>query len=273
MEYGGKMYYFSIVGDELKFLNNSEIRLKVLVDLLNGPLKIRDIDRRSLLSYSSISSNIHKLCDEGYVEKIHNSFQLTNLGLIYITVLLDFHDMISAISDFSDFWLDHDISSLSHDDLNKLSSLEGSELIRCSSMDIYRTHKEFKRLFKNSKHLKVIFPYLHPEYPKLIRRLILKGIKVQLIVSKDILDAFIKDIGNDVVKKGIADGNFSIKYLNENIKIALAISNEFVSVGLFKLDGTYDQNRLLLSDKEKAINWGLNLFRSYDEHALSLILD
>ena len=57
------MYYFSIVGDELKFLNNSDIRIKVLVDLLNGPLKIRDIAKKSLLSYSSISSNIHKLCD------------------------------------------------------------------------------------------------------------------------------------------------------------------------------------------------------------------
>ena len=43
------MYYFSIVGDELKFLNNSDIRIKVLVDLLNGPLKIRDISKKYLL--------------------------------------------------------------------------------------------------------------------------------------------------------------------------------------------------------------------------------
>ena len=267
------MYYFSIVGDELKFLNNSDIRIKVLVDLLNGPLKIRDIAKKSLLSYSSISSNIHKLCAEGYVEKIHNSFQLTNLGFIYITILMDFRDVISAITSNSDFWLDHDISALSKKDLNKLSSLEGSELIRCNSMDIYKTHKEFKRLFKNSKNLKVIFPYLHPEYPKLIRRLILKGIKVDLIVSKDILDSFLKDIGKDVVKKGIYEGNFSIKYFTEDIKIALAISNEFVSLGLFRLDGTYDQNRLLLSNKQKAINWGLTIFDYYDVNAFSLILD
>ena len=267
------MYYFSVVGDELKFLNNSDIRIRVLVDLLNGPLKIRDINKKSLLSYSSISSNIHKLCDEGYVEKIHNSFQLTNLGLIYITLLMDFRDVISTITDNSDFWLDHDISSLTIDDLNKLSSLEGSELIRCNSMDIYKTHKEFKRLFKNSKQLKVIFPYLHPEYPKLIRRLVLKGISVDLIVSRNILDGFIRDIGNDVVKKGIYEGNFSIKYLNDDIKIALAISNEFITVGLFKLDGTYDQNRLLLSNRKKAISWGLTIFGSYDESALTLVLD
>ncbi|MBQ2962040.1 transcriptional regulator FilR1 domain-containing protein [Methanobrevibacter sp.] len=267
------MYYFSIVGDELKFLNNSDIRIKVLVDLLNGPLKIKDINRKSLLSYSSISSNVHKLCEEGYVEKIHNSFRLTNLGLIYITILIDFRDVISTITNNADFWLDHDISSLSIEDLNRLSSLEGSELIRCNSMDIYRTHKEFKRLYKNSKHLKVIFPYLHPEYPKLIRRLILKGIKVDLIVSRDILESFIRDIGKDVVKKGIYEGNFSMKYLDEDIKIALAISNEFVTVGLFKLDGTYDQNRLLLSDKKKAIVWGLAIFDSYGENASSLVLD
>ena len=114
---------------------------------------------------------------------------------------------------------------------------------------------------------------MHPEYPKLIRRLILKGVKVELIVSEGILNSFVKDIGKDVVKKGLAEGNFSLKYLDEDIKIALAISNRFVSVGLFKTDGTYDQNRLLLSDKEKAIVWGLNLFKSYDDNGVSFGLD
>ena len=94
-----------------------------------------------------------------------------------------------------------------------------------------------------------------------------------MIVSRDILDGFIRDIGNDVVKKGIYEGNFSIKYLNDDIKIALAISNEFITVGLFKLDGTYDQNRLLLSNRKKAISWGLTIFDSYDESALTLVLD
>lgn len=262
-----------MVEEELKYLNNSEIRLKVLVDLLDGPLKIRDINRNSLLSYSSVSSNVHKLCKDGYVEKIHNSFRLTNLGFIYITILMDFHDVTAAINDYSDFWLDHDISSFSIDDLKKLSSLEGSELITCNYTDIYKTHKEFKRIFKDSKHLKVIFPYMHPEYPKLIRRLILKGVKVDLILSKGILDTFVNDIGHDVVKKGLNDANFSLKYMDEDIKLALAISNKFVAVGLFKKDGTYDQNRLLVSDKEKAINWSSGLFDSYDEHGIPFDFD
>lgn len=267
---GDNVYYLSKVNKELKFLSNSEIRLRILVDLYNGPLKIKDIARHSLLSYSSISSNLHRLCHEGFVEKIHNSFRLTNLGLIYISVMMDFYDSISIISRFSDFWLDHDINSLSMNNLNKLSSLEGSKLIKCNSTDIYKTHKEFKRIFKDSKHLKVIFPYWHPEYPKLIRRLILKGVDVELIVPKNILDNFVKDIGKDVVKTGMDQGNFTMKYLDEHIRIALAISNKFISIGLFKIDGTYDQNRLLLSDKEKAINWGLNVYNSFDEHAVCL---
>ena len=141
----------------VKFLNNSEIRLKILVDLFDGPLKIRELNKNSLLSYSSISSNVHRLIEQGYVEKIHNSFRLTNLGLIYITILMDFHDVISTVSDFSDFWLDHDIEALSINNLNKLSALDGAQLIRCNSTDIYRTHKEFKRLFKDSNFLKVIW--------------------------------------------------------------------------------------------------------------------
>ena len=114
---------------------------------------------------------------------------------------------------------------------------------------------------------------MHPEYPKLIRRLILKGVKVELIVSKGILDTFVKDIGKDVVKKGLSEGNFSLKYLDEDIKIALAISNKFVSVGLFKKDGTYDQNRLLLSDRKKAISWALDLFKSYDDSGVVFNMD
>ena len=220
---GDNVYYLSKVNKELKFLSNSEIRLRILVDLYNGPLKIKDIARHSLLSYSSISSNLH-----------------------------------------------HEINSLSMNNLNKLYSLEGSKLIKCNSTDIYKTHKEFKRIFKDSKHLKVIFPYWHPEYPKLIRRLILKGVDVELIVPKNILDNFVKDIGKDVVKTGMDQGNFAMKYLDEHIRIALAISNKFISIGLFKIDGTYDQNRLLLSDKEKAINWGLNVYNSFDEHAVCL---
>ena len=267
------MFYFSIVEDELRYLTNSEIRLKVLVDLLDGPLKVSDINKTSLLSYSSVSSNVHKLCKEGYVEKYQTGFKLTNLGFIYITILLDFHDVATTVKDFSDFWLDHDISSLSLDDLKKLSSLEGSQLIKCNFTDIYKTHKEFKRTFKDSKRLKVIFPYMHPEYPKLVRRLILKGVKVELIVSKGILNAFVKDIGKDVVKKGLSEGNFSLKYLDEDIKIALAISNKFVSVGLFKKDGTYDQNRLLLSDKKKAIVWALSIFESYDVNGVPFYLE
>lgn len=262
------MYYLSKVNKELKFLSNSEIRLKILVDLYDGPLKVRDITRHSLLSYSSISSNLHRLCNEGFVEKSNNSFQLTNLGLIYISVLMDFQDSIAILTNYADFWLDHVIDSFSMDDLTKLSVLEGSELIKCNSTDIYKTHKEFKRTFKNSQHLKVIFPYLHPEYPKLIRRLVLKGIDVELIVPKNILMNFVKDIGKDVVKNGIEQGNFTLKYIDEQIKIALAISNKFISIGLFKNDGTYDQNRLLLSDKEKAIDWGLDIFKSFDDYSV-----
>jgi predicted transcriptional regulator len=88
-----------------------------------------------------------------------------------------------------------------------------------------------------------------------------------------LLTAFVKDIGKDVVRKGLTEGNFSLKYLDEDIKIALAISNKFVSVGLFKKDGTYDQNRLLLSDRKKAISWALDLFKSYDDSGVAFNMD
>ena len=134
------MYYHDFVKEKLKFLNNSEVRLRILACLSKHPLSLADFKKMSFVSYSSISTNVHKLCLEGYVEKIsRNNFQLTNMGRIYLISLMEFHDTINTVNNFSEFWLDHDVDALSVKYLKKISDLEGSKLIKSGPADIYRT--------------------------------------------------------------------------------------------------------------------------------------
>lgn len=262
------MYYHDYVKDQLKFLNNSEIRLRILAYLSEKPFSLADFKDSSFVSYSSISSNVYKLTMEGFVEKIDkNNFRLTNLGKIYLISLMEFHDTINTVNNFSDFWLDHDVQALSNKYLKRISDLEGSKLIQSGPADIYKTHEEFRNLFMDSEILKVIFPYLHPEYPRLIRKLLSNGSKIEILVPRVICRRFIKSVGETLVRSSIKQNILSIKYIDEEVKLALAISNTWVSIGLFKRDGSYDQSRLLVSDKKEAIKWAYNIFKVYDKKA------
>lgn len=263
------MYYHDYVKEQIKFLNNSEIRLRALADLSRKPFSLADFKSDSYISYSSISTNIHKLCAEGYVEKLSkNNFQLTNMGKIYLISLMEFHDTVNTVNRFSEFWLDHDVDALTIKYLKRISDLDGSRLVKSGPTDIYKTHEEFRNLFKESDILKVIFPYLHPEYPRLIRKLITNGSKVEILVPEQICERFIKSIGETLVRTSINKEILSLKYIKGDVKLALAISNQWVSIGLFKKDGTYDQSKLLVSDRREAIKWSHNIFKTYDKKAI-----
>jgi len=257
------MRSFSETHDILKFIGKSEIRVKLMVVLSSKPLSMREINSKSLLSYSSISNNLNKLIGKDLVVKRNNLFFLTNLGYICIYTILDLRKSIRMIEDYLDFWNNHDVKPLFVSSLQDLSVLEDSELIIGSSVDIYKTHKEFKGIISNSTSLKVIFPYLHPDYPSLIKDLIDKEIMVEVIISEDILPRFIDMIGYSIAKDSFKKGILSIKCLKQEVKLALAISPDSVAIGLFKNDGSFDQNMLLVSNEENAIIWANSLFDFY----------
>jgi len=67
---------------DIQFLVNSNIRFQVFTNLVNGPLEMRWLNQSTFLSYSSISNNIHRLMDKGYVTKKGNKFYPTTKGII-----------------------------------------------------------------------------------------------------------------------------------------------------------------------------------------------
>ena len=55
--------------DDLKFLINSEIRLKILGCLYNSSASIKEIEEKTGYSYSSILDNINKLEQRKFIFK------------------------------------------------------------------------------------------------------------------------------------------------------------------------------------------------------------
>lgn len=256
--------------DDINFLCNSEVRLKILKSLDESPKTMRELNDLVLLSYSSISNNLNKLVSEGFLVKKERKFYLTNIAYLNLVNYMGFDNSIKVTNFLADFLVNHDISPLLDDSLRDLSDLDGSRLVESTSIDIYKPHNEFKNLLGAANILQIILPYLHPDYPSLIKDLLLKEVSIDLLINKDILEKFMSDVGNDIIQNAISEGFLTIKYLVQPLKLALAVSDDFVAIGLFKKDGNFDQNRLIVSDVEKSIKWGNKLFEKHSSKGLFL---
>ena len=257
-----KMDIENEINDNIKFLAKSEIRLKILSELYDKPNNVRGLVKKTNITYSSISSNISKLERNNHIKKINKKYHINPMSEIYFETLMDFKNSIDIIMDFDGFWDNHDLNQISAESIRNITDLKESELVETTPLDIYKTHNTIKGQLLDSKSLKAIFPYLHPEYPQLIETILNNGGSVELVIPKSIYLAIISQIDLKVRKTASRKGNLKIYPVNDDLKLYLTICDETMSLGLFKNDGSFDQNRILISENEKSQKWAENLFEN-----------
>ncbi|WP_405289981.1 helix-turn-helix transcriptional regulator [Methanobrevibacter sp.] len=255
------MYTCNEINDNLKFLAQSEIRLKILSELYEKPENIRGLVKKTKINYSSVSSNVSKLEENEFIHKIEKEYYLNPMSKIYFETLMDFKRSIDIIIDYGAFWNQHNINQLSIDSMENIIDLKDSKLIETTPLDIYKTHNTTKNQLIESKNVKAIFPYLHPEYPDLIETILKNGGSVELVIPRVLFKAIMSPI-NDLVKKdAIKQGRLIVYTVTNELNLYLTICDDKMSLGLFKNDGSFDQNRILVSDDEKSHEWAEKLFK------------
>ena len=257
-----KMNFHNEINNDIKFLAKSEIRLKILSELYNHPSNVRGLVNKTDITYSSVSSNISKLEQKDHIRKIDNQYHINPMSEIYFKTFMDFKNSVDLINDYTDFWSNHDLNQLSMDCMKNITDLKDSELIETTPIDIYRTHNIIKKQLMGSQSLKAIFPYLHPEYPRLIEHIIKNNGVVELLIPRSIYKAIMSKINDEIRKNALKQGNLIAYPVKEELKIYLTICDESMSLGLFKDDGSFDQNRILISDNEKSQRWAEALFEN-----------
>lgn len=256
-----KMQTFNEINGNLKFLAQSEIRLKILSELYEKPENIRGLVKKTKINYSSVSSNISKLEENEFIHKIEKEYYLNPMSKIYFETLMDFKRSIDIIIDYGAFWNQHNIKQLSIDSMENLIDLKDSKLIETTPLDIYKTHNTTKNQLIESKNVKAIFPYLHPEYPDLIETILKNGGSVELVIPRVLFKAIMSPINDQVKKDAINQGRLIVYTVTNELNLYLTICDDKMSLGLFKNDGSFDQNRILVSDDEKSHEWAEKLFK------------
>lgn len=65
-----KMNFQNEINNDIKFLAQSEIRLKILNELYEHPNNVRGLVKETEITYSSVSSNVSKLEQNRHIKKL-----------------------------------------------------------------------------------------------------------------------------------------------------------------------------------------------------------
>ena len=254
------MNFDNDINNNIQFLAKSEIRLKILSELYTQPNTVRGIVDLTKITYSSVSSNISKLEKNNYLKKIKNNYHVTSIAEVYFKTLMDFKNSANLIDEYSAFWNKHNLKQLSLDSMRTITDLKDSELIETTPLDIYKTHNIIKDQLIESTNMKAIFPYLHPDYPGIIETILGNDGHVEIIIPKLISKELISNIDPVLKKNSIKENKLKIYSVQKDLELYLTICENNMSLGLFKNDGSFDQNRILISDNPHSKNWAEPLF-------------
>jgi predicted transcriptional regulator len=255
-----KMDKLEDINNDIKFLVKSEIRLKILSELNKQPNNIRGIVKKTKITYSSVSSNIGKLEKKNYITKTNKKYYVNPMTEVYFNSIMEFKQSVDLINEYDKFWDKHDLNQLSIESMKNITDLKDSRMIETTPVDIFKTHNAIKEQIMQSKNVKAIFPYLHPEYPKLIEDVLNNQGSIELIIPQSIFKEFFLRINRKTRKTAERNGKLRIYEYENDLNLYLALCDESISLGLFRNDGSFDQNRILISDNHKSNVWASELF-------------
>lgn len=245
---------YEYVSDEIKYLNNSHIRLNILFSLLNNPLSMKEVYDKTKINYGSLSYNIKNLMVQNCVLYEMNDYFLSNSCQIYVKNLKEFKETLSVLEDFFELFDDHKIKNISQREFFNMVPLKDCEIIESGGVKVGMIRKLIKDTIKDAEKIKAILPVSFPELMDEFENSIAEEKIIDLVLFKEI-SYFNDEEINSYIQQ--------LSYFNNNFNFLLIVTNEIFLFGLYKKEGIFDQNRLLVGDSDDSLKWANNLFNDF----------
>ncbi len=270
----GKENKSKIIHNTLHLAACSDLRRRIMIALKSGKKPLREL--RDPLGVSSTTA-IHALRElerENLVFQAEDrGYALTKIGEVMVLKLIDMLAVIEVLKKHEDFWLEHDLSGIPLHLLDRMGALSNSSLVADTSTDIFKSHTTLLQILETANEVKGIYPVFHLDYLKIFEELVKRRrIDVELIVTNDVLENIFGLVETEeAFTSFLHEPNLSLFVMDEGIKLALTLTDSVFYLGFFADKGVYDRNSALISDAEKALSWGRELYVHYRK--LSTVLD
>ncbi len=252
-------------------LFRSDLKLNLVSSLFHDDKKLATLRDELGSSGSTIIHALQDLEAVNLTSKNGKEYSLTSLGVLAALIIDEINSAVEVLEKFEDFWLEHDLMAIPRVQLKGIGALRDSVLIANDSVELDKVHTTFKQLLASSRRVRGVSPILHTDFIGTFQYLLGEGAEVDLIVTGDVLKRTMDLADSAELLQYVMTDKLRI-YVMDQVRVALTVTENSFSLGLFTNDGNYDYSRDLVSNSEDAIEWGENLFQHYLRDAKRLDL-
>lgn len=256
------------VSELLRLTMHSGLRAKILLSLREGGKTPGDLREETGSRASSISPNLRDLEEHRLIKAKGSEYALTPLGKVVAAKLREYIHTLFIIDSHFDFWRMHDLSGIPPELLKEIGALHMSEIVRADQTDLYKAHENFIRILENADHVCGVSPIFFDDYPPVMVKLVEADTDVKLVITPNVLDKLQGEYEEEF-EYCLSHEHCDIRLVDEAL-VALTVTDQYLSMGLFKPDGTYDLGVDLVSEDGEAVRWGQKLFKYYWDEAVPL---
>ena len=238
----------------------------MLISLSEGVKASGAIREELGLAASTVIHAARDLEKERLLVEREDGYHLTPLGEIITLKLMETFKTMNVLNAHRDFWLTHDMDGIPKEFLSRIGELGDTEIIQSTPTNVIKALSYYLKLMRGVERLDGVSPILHPDFPKLIEKLVERGTKVRLVLTEEIFEIG-KEKYYHLFQELINRDNFQVWVTERPIKVAFSVTDSFLSLALFHIDGYFDTNNDLVSKSKGAINWGRELFEYYKKRA------
>lgn len=260
------------IKDDLKFLIKSDVRVKILISLGESPKDMEQLKKELKLRSSTILHGMYQLEKKHIITRESGNYSLTTSGEIYSSKLMDIVRSFHALNTCEDIFLKHDINCIPQELLKGVGCLNDSSIVNSITTDILRPHKFLMNCLHHACNIKIIASVLYTPNIQLIFSNLDES-KIHLLLTREILDKILQELGHDYIANSLARGNLKIGIIGHDTKICFTMGDNFITLGLYFTNGEYDLNNLLFNGNKNAKDWGEKLFKYYQDSATDFNLE
>ncbi len=250
------------IKDDLKFFTTSGVRVKLLISLNRERMTMDQL--RSELGYrtSTILPVLAELKSKDLIYQEDRHYCVTPFGRLVSSKLIDFIETLHMFKIQERFWKNHESCTIPDLFFRNIGALVRSHIVEDTPADLLATHRHFIKLLERCKVINGVSPFLHPDFPDIFKIFIEHEVAVRLVVTAPVLELMRERHGGVLQQVG-GMPNFSMRVIEEDVRVAFTVTENILSLGFFRPDGTYDYGMDLVSEDPAAIEWGTALFEYY----------
>lgn len=243
---------------------SSDKRKTILVQLIEGPKSIEEIVGVLNVSPTSVYPQIKMLMEGHLLYREKGKYKLTLIGEAVAEKMQPFLETLETLGNKYDFWCGHRLDSIPPHLLKRIGDLKNSAFAKSlNESSMFSPHEEFVENISKSKFVKGISPFIHPLYPKMFLYFAERSVGVSLVVTESVFNRLRTEFKSEM-EKFLELDKTHLYVCDKEIFLSCAVTDLFLSLGLFYNNSAYDHVNDIISFDSRALQWGQDLYTYYE---------